>query len=146
MLAVAIVAVAAVVAEIVRRRRRTDAPTQTRGQVPAQLDRGDFTRPDAPWLVALFTSDSCSTCADVADKVAVLESPEVAVEVVTFQADRERHERYAIDAVPTLVLAASDGAVRFGVLGPVTATDLWAAVADVRSGGSGAIGCSADGA
>lgn len=110
--------------------------------VPTQLDRSDFVRPDASWLVVVFTSDTCATCADVARKVEVLESAEVAVETVSFQRDRDRHERYEIDSVPMLVIAGADGAIRFGVLGPVTATDLWAAMADLRAGGSGDIGCS----
>ena len=46
------------------------------------------------------------------------------------------HQRYAIDAVPCLVIADADGAVRAGFLGPVTATDLWAAVAEARQPGS----------
>ena len=64
LIAAAIVAVAVVVALIVRR-RRPDAPTQPAGRVPTQLDRHDFERPDAPWLVAVFTSATCHTCADV---------------------------------------------------------------------------------
>jgi hypothetical protein len=134
--AIAIVAVAALVSEAVRRRRRVDAPTQQRHQLPSQLDRGDFVRPEAPWLIAVFTSDTCSTCADVVRKARVLECDEVAVEVVSYQLHRDRHDRYAIDAVPGLVIAGADGAVAASFLGPITATDLWAAVAEVRDPGS----------
>ena len=69
--AVLIIAVVAVIAAIVRRRRTPDPPTQRRYNVPEQLDRGDFARPDAPWLVAVFTSDKCDMCADVVSKAAV---------------------------------------------------------------------------
>lgn len=135
-LAVAIVGFAAGVAEVVRRRRRVDPPTQQRHELPAQVDRADFARPDAPWLVAVFTSVTCSTCADVTRKASVVESADVAVQIVTYQDDRDLHERYRIDAVPGLVLADADGVTRAAFLGPITATDLWAAIADAREPGS----------
>ena len=136
LVAIAIVAAAAGVATLVRRRRRADAPTQARFVLPTQLDRADFVRPDAPYLVAVFTSTTCSTCADVRAKAMVLESPQVAVQVVPYQERRDLHERYLIDAVPGLVVAGPDGAVHAAFLGPVSATDLWAAVADAREPGS----------
>ena len=131
LIAGAIVVVALVVALIVRR-RRPDAPTQPAGQVPTQLDRDDFDRPDAPWLVAVFTSATCNTCADVVAKAAVLASDDVAVTDVEWQSQRAVHERYRIDSVPLLVVADRDGVVRTSFAGPVTATDLWAAVAAAR--------------
>ena len=130
LLAVAVVAVAALVGEIVRRRRVADPPTQPRLAVPTQLDRSDFA--GTGWLVAVFTSDTCSTCADVASKAAVLGSPEVTVQILSFPAARDLHARYSIDAVPCVVIADGDGVVQRTFVGPVTATDLWAAVADVR--------------
>lgn len=132
----AIVAVAAGVAWVIQRRRRPDAPTQRRYSTPTQLDRADFDRPDAPWLVAVFTSNTCDRCADVATKARVLESDEVAVQTLEFTAERELHARYDIDAVPTLVIVDADGVTRRSFLGPMTATDLWAAVAEVREPGS----------
>jgi hypothetical protein len=133
-LAIAVVAVAAVVAEVVRRRRVADPPTQPRYGAPLQVDRADFD--GVGWLVAVFTSDTCSTCADVVRKAEVVRSDDVTVEVVSFQERRDLHERYAIDAVPCLVVAGPDGAVSRAFLGPVTATDLWAAVANAREPGS----------
>lgn len=134
LIAIVIMAVATVVAEVVRRRRRTDPPTQPRGQLPSQLDRSDF--PGSGWLVAVFSSDSCSTCAEVVRKAEVLQSDDVAVSVASYQARPDLHERYAIDAVPCLVVADGAGVVHAGFLGPVTATDLWAAVAEAREPGS----------
>lgn len=133
-LALAIMAVAAIVAEVVRRRRRTDPPTQPRRELPTQLDRSDF--PGTGWLVAVFTSDTCSTCEDLVRKAEVVRCDEVEVDVASFQARRDLHERYHIDAVPCLVIADGDGVVHAGFLGPVTATDLWAAVANARQPGS----------
>lgn len=136
MIAVVIVVVAVLVAEIVRRRRTPDAPTQRRFNVPQQLDRADFTRPDAPWLVVVFSSDTCDKCAEVRSKAAVLESDDVAVATIDFLADRALHERYRIDAVPTLVVVDADGVTRASFLGPMSAKDLWAAVAEAREPGS----------
>jgi len=136
LIALAIVAVAAGVAFVAQKRRAPDAPTQRRYNVPEQLDRADFPRPDASWLVAVFTSDTCDMCADVASKAAVLESGDVAVANVEFVQHRDIHERYKVDAVPTLVIVDAQGVTQRSFLGPMTATDLWAAVAEVREPGS----------
>jgi hypothetical protein len=144
MLRLAVVAAVVVVAGVVslRRRSRRQPPTQPRGEVPAQLDRADFDRADfdradspgaqKPWLVVVFTSATCDTCADVWRKAQVLASREVAVREVEFGRDRALHDRYRIDAVPALVIADALGVVRYGRLGPVSATDLWAAMARCR--------------
>jgi len=115
-----------------RRQGTTAAPTQPRGVVPVQLNRADFVQPTTPWLVVSFTSSTCAACADVARKVAVLASHQVAVQEVEFGTDRELHDRYRIDAVPTLVIADAQGVVHFGHLGPISATDVWAAMARCR--------------
>lgn len=141
LIAAAIVAVAAGIAFAARRRRTPDAPTQRRYNVPEQLDRADFDRPDAPWLVAVFTSHTCDKCSEVAAKAAVLASDDVVVQSVEFVAQRDLHDRYRIDAVPTLVIADADGVTRDSFLGPMTATDLWAAIAEVRDPGSTPDGC-----
>lgn len=133
-IALAIMAAAALVAEIARRRRRADPPTQPRRQLPAQLDRTDFDGDG--WLVAVFTSETCATCADVVRKADVVRCDEVSVSIVPFPTRRDLHARYAIDAVPCLVIADAEGVVHGGFLGPVTATDLWAAVANAREPGS----------
>lgn len=134
LLAVAVVAVAALIAEGVRRRRRADPPTQPRYELPAQLDRADFDGDG--WMVAVFTSSTCSTCADVVRKAEVLRTDQVAVEVLPFQDRKDVHQRYDIDAVPSLLIADGEGVVHAGFIGPVTATDLWAAIANAREPGS----------
>jgi thioredoxin-like negative regulator of GroEL len=142
LLALAIVAVAGVAALVVRRRRNPDAPTQTTHEVPSQLDRADFVRlvdetsRDAEWMVVVFTSATCHTCADMAAKAKVLASRNVAVVEVEFNAERDLHARYRIDAVPTTVIVDGSGVVRSSFLGRVSATDLWAEVAEVREPGS----------
>jgi len=136
-IAVALVALAVLVAFVIERRRRSDAPTQPASwPVPVQLDRADFTRPDAPWLVVVFTSATCESCAGVLAKASQLESPAVVVAEAEVKARPDLHRRYHIEAVPITVVADGQGVVRAGFAGPVTATDLWAAVAEVREPGS----------
>ncbi len=131
-----IVAVVVAIAAVVRHRRSADAPTQRRHNVPEQVDRGDFTRPETPWLVAVFTSANCAACRGVVERANVLESGEVAVAEIEFTAHRPLHAKYHIDAVPTLVVCDAAGVTRASFLGPVNATDLWAAVAEARDPGS----------
>jgi hypothetical protein len=133
LIALGIAVAAALVAIVLRRRRRPDAPTRSMSLVPEQLDRTDFVTPTTPWLVAVFTSATCATCADVLAKAEVLASDDVAVEEVEFQTRPDLHQRYRIEAVPLLVIADGRGVVRGHFLGPVTATDLWAAVATARA-------------
>lgn len=135
-LLVVVAALVALVVSAVLRRRNGDAPTQGGFQIPSQLDRGDFDSPDAPWLVAVFTSSTCNACADVADKAAVLATSQVAVQRIDYVDHKDLHARYRIEAVPTLVIADDKGVVRNGFLGPVKAQDLWAAVAECREPGS----------
>lgn len=144
LLVVVIAVVAAIVAAVVSRRTRNDAdPVPTGFHVPRQLHRADFERPDAPWLVAVFTSATCNTCATMIDKARALESDAVAVQEVEVVAQAELHARYEIDGVPTTVIADADGLVRSHFLGPATATDLWAAVAELREPGSVPESCDA---
>ncbi len=131
-------AVVAVVALLVGRRQRSDAPSQPRRwPVPAQLDRADFASPAVPWLGALFTSATCHSCAKIEAMVRPLDSPQVAVTVLAWQEHKAIHERYGVEAVPCFVLADAEGVVRYSVVGSaVTATDLWAGVAEARDPGS----------
>ena len=131
MLVVVVVAIATVVALIVRR-RRPEPPTQSTYSAPAQLDRDDFDQPSAPWLVAVFTSATCDSCATARDKAAVLASEDVVVQEIEASARKDLHDRYGIDAVPTIVLADAEGVVQRSFIGPPSATDLWAAVAEAR--------------
>jgi hypothetical protein len=135
-LVLALVALAIVVATVVDRRRRPPLPTNVSHTLPDRLDRHDFVRSDAPWLVAVFTSATCSTCAGVTSKAEMLASDDVAVQEVEVGAARPLHDRYRITAVPAVVIADANGVVRATFLGPVTATDLWATVAELRQPGT----------
>src|SRR5690606_32805290 len=94
LLVAALAGAALLVAWLVQRRQRTDAPVRTGYSVPAQLDRADFDRPDAPWLVAVFTSAACGTCAGVWERAQHLGSAEVVVQEAEYAARRDLHDRY----------------------------------------------------
>lgn len=136
LLAGALAAIIIVAVRLLQQRRGVDAPTQPTWQFPAQLDPNDFATVAGQWMVVVFTSSTCSTCADVAAKAQVLESASVSVNTVDYVERAELHKRYEIDAVPITVIADDAGVVRRGFIGPVTATDLWAGLAEVREPGS----------
>lgn len=124
--------VVAVLVALVLERRRPAPPTRDAYPVPRQLDRADFSRPDAPLLVVLFSSATCDSCAAMRTRLVPLESDEVAVEEVEHPARRELHRRYRVEAVPTTLVADADGLVRAAFVGEVPAADLVAAVAEAR--------------
>lgn len=104
--------------------------------MPDHIDRTDFDGPDLPWLVAVFTSATCDTCAGVWDKASLLASDTVATQEIEVSARRDLHERYAIEAVPSTLLVDSQGIVQASFIGPVTAADLWATLAELREPGT----------
>ena len=138
-----VVAAAAATLAFLVQRRRPNAPIRTGWTVPDQLDRRDFAHPDAPWLVAVFTSASCDSCAAVVDVAKPLASDAVAVDVVEIGEKREVHDRYAVDAVPMVLLVDALGVVRDHHLGPVSAAHLWGSLAELREPGSTPDGCDA---
>lgn len=130
-IAAVVVVVAAIIAVIIDR-RRPEPPTQGQWPVPTQLDRRDFDRPDAPWLVAVFSSATCDSCVDAVTKAKALAGDAVVVEEVEVGLRADIHRRYSIAAVPTIVVADEEGVVRASFVGPPSATELWAAVAEAR--------------
>jgi len=136
---VAVVAVGLLVARLAR--RPTPLPVPTTFEAPEWLERADFASPEAPWLVAVFTSATCHTCAEVWSKASVLASDAVAVQDVEVGEVPELHRRYGIAGVPITAVADHDGRVRASFVGPVSATHLWAALAELRAPGSLPGGC-----
>jgi hypothetical protein len=134
-LAAALIAAAFAVAFVLQRRRPA-APPRDVYPVPRQLDRSDFPRADAPWLVALFSSTTCDSCEGLPAKIAVLESADVTTCEIEYHAQPDLHRRYEIAGIPTTVVADGEGVVRAAFVGAFTATDLWAAVAEARVPGS----------
>ena len=103
-LAIVLVVAAAIVAWVLDRRRKPAPPAQGRATVPQQLDRQDFPRTDAPWLVVLWSSRTCESCQGLFEKLTPLASDDVAVVEVEYQEQPELHKRYAIDAAPITVI------------------------------------------
>jgi hypothetical protein len=135
LIAVAIVAVVAVAAWRLRRRPPAPPPRDAY-PVPRQLDRADFPRPEAPWLVVLFSSSACLSCQGLPEKLAVLESADVATCDIDAESHGDLHRRYELSAIPMTLIADADGVVQRSFVGSFTATDLWAAVAEARAPGS----------
>jgi hypothetical protein len=133
LIAAALVVVAAAVAFVLNR-RRPQAPTQGRVPVPAQLDRADFPDADKPWLLVVWTSTTCESCARATAKASVLRSDTVGYVEVPWQGRRDLHDRYGIEDVPLLVLADDEGVVRASFVGAPEFGDLVTAVAAAREG------------
>lgn len=111
-----ITAVALGIAAFVNK-RRPDAPTTPQFAVPQQLDRNDFEGADSDWVLVLFSSASCLSCADTRAVIEPVRTSEVFVTEIEFDTHRDIHERYGIDGVPALVLADSQGVVHWSFLG-----------------------------
>jgi hypothetical protein len=130
-IAVVLVGIAIAVALIVERRRPAP-PTQPTWAVPSQVDRDDFDGVDKPWLVAVFTSATCNTCAGVWARVRPLENDQVAVQEIEAVLRKDLHDRYKVDAVPMLLVVDREGVVRGSLVGPASAEEIWGAVSAVR--------------
>ena len=134
-IAAGILVVVLVIAFLLRRRPPAPPPRDVY-PVPRQLDRHDFPRPEAPWLVALFSSTNCESCRGLPEKIAALESAAVTTCEIEAATRGDLHRRYEISAIPMTLVADADGVVRRVFVGAFTATDLWAAVADARAPGT----------
>lgn len=119
---IAVAAVAALIAELYRRRRPAPAPTTT-GDIPASLDRSDFVAPDNPWLLAVFTSRTCLACADVVNIMAGFESSTVALQNLEASDHAALHKKYRIDSVPMTLAVDHEGRVRQAYVGPLSEGD-----------------------
>jgi hypothetical protein len=129
LIALVVVVAAVLVARALERRRRPDPPARGSYPVPAQLDRDDFPRPEAPVLVVLFSSSACDGCGPMAAKVAALESGTVATCEVEYSERGDLHRRYGVEGVPMVVVADADGVVTAGFVGTATSAELEAAIA-----------------
>lgn len=116
LIVIAVAAVAGVTAFLING-RAPDAPSTPQFAAPQQLDRADFDRPETPWLMALFTSETCLSCHDARAVVADLAFSTVVVQDLPVESEKAIHDRYGIDAVPIVTLADPDGVVRWSWLG-----------------------------
>lgn len=121
-----VLALAAVAVAMVLQRRRPAPPTQGSHHVPTQLDRSDFGRGATPWVIVVFTSSTCRTCAAALAAARSLAAADVSVFEAEVTRDAALHQRYGIDGVPTTVIADDEGVVWGSLLGPVDAGQLGA--------------------
>ncbi|MDG2351265.1 MAG: thioredoxin family protein [Acidimicrobiales bacterium] len=87
--------------------------------IPGHLSREDFGFLNEPWLVVIFSSESCETCKPVVAEGMKLTSLGIAIQEIAAETNRELHEKYDIDAVPMLLLVDKFGVVRSSHLGPI---------------------------
>ena len=124
-----IIVVGVVVAAIVRRRTDGKPAQGASWTVPAQLDRRDFDQPDVPTLIVEFSSATCDACAATWTKVQSRAGGGVAAQEVAYQTDQALHDRYRIDAVPTVLIVDAEGVVTASFVGNPTDAELDEALA-----------------
>ena len=133
LLVLAVVAALAGLLAVLLQRWRPGGPVATGWSVPGHLDRSDFAKPDVPWLVAVFSSTDCATCASMVAEAHTLAAAQVVVQEVPAESASELHDRYQVDVVPMLVVADGDGLVRAHHLGPSAPGELRAVLEGARS-------------
>ena len=87
--------------------------------IPGHLSREDFGFLNEPWLVVIFSSESCETCKPVVAEGMKLTSLGIAIQEVAAETNRGLHEKYDINAVPMLLLVDKFGVVRSSHLGSI---------------------------
>ena len=133
LLVLAVVTALAGLLAVLLQRWRPGGPVVTGWSVPGHLDRADFAKPDVPWLVAVFSSTDCATCASMVSEAHSLASALVVVQEVPAESAGDLHDRYRIDVVPMLVVADEDGLVSGHHLGPSAPGELQAVLEGARS-------------
>ncbi len=133
LLVLVMVAALAGLVAVLLQRWRPGGPVATGWSVPGHLDRADFAEPDVPWLVAVFSSTDCATCAPMVTEAHTLAAAQVVVQEVPAESASELHDRYQVDVVPMLVVADGDGLVRAHHLGPSAPGELRAVLEKARS-------------
>ncbi len=98
-------------------RRRTDSPSVPQSSLPVQIDRRDFEKPEKKWLLAFFSSESCSSCRTVRNLLKNIQANTIHIQEINFPKDRELHTRYGIDSVPIILIIDSDGVVTWSFAG-----------------------------
>ena len=97
LLVLTVVAALAGLLAVLLQRWRPGGPVATVWSVPGHLDRSDFAKPDIPWLVAVFSSTDCSSCASMVAEAHTLAAALVAVQEVPAESASELHDRYQVD-------------------------------------------------
>ncbi|MEE2767917.1 MAG: hypothetical protein VX833_01735 [Actinomycetota bacterium] len=133
LLILGVVAVAASITAALLQRWRPKEPMTAAHSIPQHLSRADFDQPDAPWLVAVFSSEDCSACTPIVAEAHNLADVGVTVQEVPVSSSAGLHRRYGVDAVPMLLIADADGRVCAHHLGPATNSELHTLLDHARS-------------
>ncbi len=107
--------------------------TEPKHHIPDVVSASDFGIPEGQWMLLVFSSEKCATCAVVVEAVSRIDMPGLAVEVIGIERMPELHADYRIDAVPTTIVADPTGSVRKSFLGPVDLPMIRLAVSAARS-------------
>ena len=105
--------------------------------IPGHLNREDFGFLNEPWLVVIFSSDSCETCKPVVAESMKLSSLGIAIQEIALETNKDLHEKYDIDAVPMLLLVDKFGVVRSSHLGPTNSEEVRNSIKTVLSNPQG---------
>ncbi len=126
--ALAVMLVGIIAAAIIRWRAERSPAQGASWTVPVQLHRGDFDSVDTSTLIVVFSSATCDACAATWAKVQNLASDTVAVQDVPYQDLQHLHDRYQIDAVPTVLVADAQGVVTASFVGEPKLDELTEAI------------------
>ena len=105
--------------------------------IPGHLSREDFGFINEPWLVVIFSSESCETCKPVVAESMKLSSLGIAIQEIALETNKDLHEKYDIDAVPMLLLVDKFGVVRSSHLGPTNSEEVRNSIKTVLSNPQG---------
>lgn len=131
LIALAVLAVALVLARILRERRSPAVAPSRDWHLPSHIDPADVGITDGRWAVVMFSSTTCETCRSVREAAAPLESDTVALVEVPYQTEKQLHDRYGIEAVPATVVMAPDGDVRAAWIGVIEPGVFWSTVSEL---------------
>ncbi|MBF82545.1 MAG: hypothetical protein CL522_03995 [Actinobacteria bacterium] len=107
----------AIVVAYIANNRRTDSPSVPKSSLPIQVDRNDFDKPDKEWLLVFFSSESCSSCIQVREVLKDITLNSIHIQEVNFPQEKNLHTRYAIDSVPIVLIANSEGVIIWSYAG-----------------------------
>tara|TARA_B100001029_G_C14996977_1_gene415620 strand:+ start:304 stop:711 length:408 start_codon:yes stop_codon:yes gene_type:complete len=107
----------AIVVAYIANNRHTDSPSVPKSSLPVQVDRNDFDLPDMKWLLAFFSSESCSSCIQVREILNKITLNSIHVQEISFPREKNLHTRYAINSVPIVLIANLDGVVIWSYAG-----------------------------
>lgn len=142
----AVVAVIALVTTVVSRRfappaRQFVPPPSTFG-VPAQMSLEDISPQFRPWVLVLFTSQTCEGCLRARSLAQTIRSEGLEIKFIDSSEQPGLFEKYSIEGVPLFVLCDESGLVCGHMFG--SSSELFEMIAGVARSGHTNAGLLAD--